>query len=96
MTTYMYFVQCVKINFYFVFKFSSFMEQIEVFFFSLQYDIRSDIKDTKNTSWQKVVAVVAFLSFVIALVATLILLLPNNGLYKAFINIYIEILKSEK
>lgn len=45
---------------------------------SRSYDIRSDIKDTKNTSWQKVVAVVAFLSFVIALVATLILLLPNN------------------
>lgn len=96
MTTYMYFVQCVKKNFILYLNLARLWNKLKYYFFSIQYDIRSDIKDTKNTSWQKVVAVVAFLSFVIALVATLILLLPNDGLYKAFINIYIEILKSEK
>lgn len=52
--------------------------------------VRSDIKEAKNTRWQKVLAMVLFLVFAVAFVATLTLLLQNDGLYEAFICIFYE------
>lgn len=66
------------------------------FFCGLQYVVRSDIKDRDHTPWQKVLAIVMLLVFAVALVATLTLLLPNDGLYKAFINICNAELKNDK
>lgn len=65
--------------------------KINIYFFcGLQYVVRSDIKEAKNTPWQKVLAMVLFLVFVVAFVATLTLLLQNDGLYEAFICTYYE------
>lgn len=60
------------------------------FFCGLQYVVRSDIKEAKNTPWQKVLAMVLFLVCAVAFVATLTLLLQNDGLYETFICIYYE------
>lgn len=45
---------------------------------SKSYVVRSDIKEAKNTPWQKVLAMVLFLVFAVAFVATLTLLLQND------------------
>lgn len=45
---------------------------------SKSYVVRSDIKEAKNTPWQKVLPMVLFFVFAVAFVATLTLLLQND------------------